>query len=99
MGVGVPGFGNFYGGGDLNWNRIVPGTIRSLFRGQAPVIRSNGCSFATTSTWKTEPPRTCCWPNGSLGPLPAGACLQLLQRNSDHRIGPGQAHFPADGYE
>ncbi len=34
--------GNFYGGGDLNWNRIVPGTIRSVFRGQAPVIRSDG---------------------------------------------------------
>lgn len=34
--------GNFYGGGDLNWNRIVPGTIRSALRGQPPVIRSNG---------------------------------------------------------
>jgi CDP-glucose 4,6-dehydratase len=34
--------GNFYGGGDLNWNRIVPGTIRSLIRGQRPVIRSDG---------------------------------------------------------
>lgn len=34
--------GNFYGGGDLNWNRIVPGTIRSVFRGQRPVIRSDG---------------------------------------------------------
>jgi CDP-glucose 4,6-dehydratase len=34
--------GNFYGGGDLNWNRIVPGTIRSLVRGQRPVIRSDG---------------------------------------------------------
>ncbi len=34
--------GNFYGGGDLNWNRIVPGTIRSILRGQAPVIRSDG---------------------------------------------------------
>jgi CDP-glucose 4,6-dehydratase len=34
--------GNFYGGGDLNWNRIVPGTIRSLSRGQRPVIRSDG---------------------------------------------------------
>ena len=34
--------GNFYGGGDLNWNRIVPGTIRSVLRGQAPVIRSDG---------------------------------------------------------
>jgi CDP-glucose 4,6-dehydratase len=34
--------GNFYGGGDLNWNRIIPGTIRSVLRGQRPIIRSNG---------------------------------------------------------
>jgi CDP-glucose 4,6-dehydratase len=34
--------GNFYGGGDLNWNRIVPGTIRSIVRGQRPIIRSDG---------------------------------------------------------
>ena len=34
--------GNFYGPGDLNWNRIVPGTIRSILRGTRPVIRSNG---------------------------------------------------------
>ena len=34
--------GNFYGGGDLNFNRIVPGTIRSLIDGQRPVIRSDG---------------------------------------------------------
>ena len=34
--------GNFYGGGDLNWNRIVPGTIRSITRGERPVIRSDG---------------------------------------------------------
>jgi CDP-glucose 4,6-dehydratase len=34
--------GNFFGGGDLNWNRIVPGTIRSVLRDQAPVIRSDG---------------------------------------------------------
>ncbi len=30
------------GGGDLNWNRIIPGTIRSILRGQRPVIRSDG---------------------------------------------------------
>ncbi|HEX8889934.1 MAG TPA: GDP-mannose 4,6-dehydratase [Pyrinomonadaceae bacterium] len=36
--------GNFYGGGDLNWNRIVPGTIRSILRGEQPVIRSDGQS-------------------------------------------------------
>lgn len=34
--------GNFYGGGDLNWNRIVPGTIRSILRSMPPVIRSDG---------------------------------------------------------
>lgn len=34
--------GNFYGGGDLNWNRIVPGTIRSIFRRERPVVRSDG---------------------------------------------------------
>ena len=34
--------GNFYGGGDLNWNRIIPGTVRSVLRGQAPIIRSDG---------------------------------------------------------
>jgi len=34
--------GNFYGPGDLNWNRIVPGTIRSVLRGERPVIRSDG---------------------------------------------------------
>jgi CDP-glucose 4,6-dehydratase len=34
--------GNIYGGGDLNWSRIVPGTIRALLRGEQPVIRSDG---------------------------------------------------------
>jgi CDP-glucose 4,6-dehydratase len=34
--------GNLYGGGDLNWNRIVPGTIKSILRGERPVIRSDG---------------------------------------------------------
>ncbi|MHB0913514.1 MAG: GDP-mannose 4,6-dehydratase [Armatimonadota bacterium] len=34
--------GNIYGGGDLNWSRIVPGTVRSLYHGQQPIIRSDG---------------------------------------------------------
>ena len=34
--------GNIYGGGDLNWSRIIPGTIRSLLEGKQPIIRSNG---------------------------------------------------------
>jgi CDP-glucose 4,6-dehydratase len=40
--VTVSRCGNFYGPGDLNWNRIVPGTIRSIMRGERPVIRSDG---------------------------------------------------------
>ena len=34
--------GNIYGPGDLNWSRIVPGTIRSLLYGERPVLRSDG---------------------------------------------------------
>ena len=40
--VAITRCGNFYGGGDLNWDRIVPGTIRSVLRGERPVIRSDG---------------------------------------------------------
>lgn len=40
--VAITRCGNFYGGGDLNWNRIIPGTIRSILRDQRPVIRSDG---------------------------------------------------------
>jgi CDP-glucose 4,6-dehydratase len=40
--VGISRCGNLFGGGDLNFSRIVPGTIRSILEGQAPVIRSDG---------------------------------------------------------
>jgi len=40
--VAITRCGNFYGGGDLNWNRVVPGTIRSVIRGERPVIRYDG---------------------------------------------------------
>lgn len=40
--VAITRCGNFFGGGDLNWNRIVPGAIRSAIRGERPVIRSDG---------------------------------------------------------
>jgi CDP-glucose 4,6-dehydratase len=42
MPVCVTRCGNFYGGGDLNWNRIVPGTIRSILVGERPILRSDG---------------------------------------------------------
>ncbi len=40
--IAITRCGNFYGGGDLNFNRLVPGTIRSVLRGERPKIRSNG---------------------------------------------------------
>lgn len=40
--AGIARCANIYGGGDLNWSRIVPGTIRALLRGERPVVRSDG---------------------------------------------------------
>jgi CDP-glucose 4,6-dehydratase len=40
--VAITRCGNFYGGGDLNWNRLVPGVIRDVLSGRRPVIRSDG---------------------------------------------------------
>jgi CDP-glucose 4,6-dehydratase len=40
--VAITRCGNFYGGGDLNWNRLVPGTVRAILRNEPPVIRSDG---------------------------------------------------------
>jgi len=54
--------GNFYGGGDLNWNRIVPGTVRSVLRGQRPIIRTDGSYIRDYFMSRTEPPLILCWP-------------------------------------
>ena len=40
--VAIARCGNLYGGGDLNWNRLIPGAIRSVLRQEPPVIRSDG---------------------------------------------------------
>jgi CDP-glucose 4,6-dehydratase len=40
--VCITRFANFFGGGDLNFSRLVPGTILSALRGQPPVLRSDG---------------------------------------------------------
>jgi len=42
MPVCITRCGNFYGGGDLNFNRIVPDTIRSALRDKPVVLRSDG---------------------------------------------------------
>ena len=40
--IAVTRCSNLYGGGDLNWNRLIPGTIRSVLYGERPTLRSNG---------------------------------------------------------
>jgi CDP-glucose 4,6-dehydratase len=42
LAVAITRCGNFFGGGDLNWNRVVPGTIRSILKGERPIVRSDG---------------------------------------------------------
>lgn len=42
MPVAITRCGNIFGEGDLNWNRIIPGTIRSVLRGKRPIVRSDG---------------------------------------------------------
>ena len=42
LSVGVTRCGNIFGAGDLNYNRIIPGTIKSLLQKKQPVIRSDG---------------------------------------------------------
>jgi len=34
--------GNIFGGGDMNWSRLIPGTIKSLLKGESPIVRSDG---------------------------------------------------------
>ena len=40
--IAIARCGNIYGGGDLNWSRLVPETVRALHEGRRPVLRSNG---------------------------------------------------------
>jgi len=42
MRVAVTRLANVYGPGDLNWERVIPQSARSLVRGERPVIRSDG---------------------------------------------------------
>jgi len=40
--IAVTRFANIYGGGDLNFSRLIPETVVALLEGRAPVIRSDG---------------------------------------------------------
>ena len=73
--VAITRCGNFYGGGDLNWNRIVPGTIRSVLRGERPVIRSDG-QFIRDYFYVDDG---------------AAAYMLLAENLGAHRMAPGEA--------
>ena len=56
LSVAITRCGNFYGGGDLNWNRLVPGTIRSVLRGQrVPKSRQSRPGGAAQRNLRTPP--------------------------------------------
>ncbi|MGH2854516.1 MAG: GDP-mannose 4,6-dehydratase [Solirubrobacteraceae bacterium] len=40
--IAVTRFANVFGGGDVNFSRLIPGVVRALLAGERPVIRSNG---------------------------------------------------------
>ena len=40
--VAVARCANIYGGGDLNFSRLIPGAIRSVLMGERPILRSDG---------------------------------------------------------
>ena len=97
--VAITRCGNLYGGGDLNWNRIVPGTIRSVLRGQRPVIRSDG-KFVRDYFYAEDGAAA----NMSLAerlaadPTLQGPCLQLLKRDSGNGVGTRRSHSEVDAF-
>ena len=96
--VAITRCGNFYGGGDLNWNRIVPGTIRSVLRGQRPVIRSDG-NFVRDYFYVEDGAAAYLLLAEKLAADPAvrGQALQLLERDPGHGLGARRPHPRADG--
>lgn len=73
--VTVARCGNLFGPGDTNWSRIIPGTIRSLLRGEQPIIRSDG-----------TPTRDYLFVGDG-----AGAYMHLAQATATGRARPGEA--------
>jgi len=42
MPVAISRTGNLYGGGDTNWNRLIPSVVKSILSGYVPKLRSDG---------------------------------------------------------
>ncbi|TET95420.1 MAG: NAD-dependent epimerase/dehydratase family protein, partial [Dehalococcoidia bacterium] len=95
--VAVTRCANLYGGGDLNWSRIVPGTIRSVIRGERPIIRSDGTflrdylyvkdavhAYVTLAEHLDEPARDTAFNFGMDAPKSVLEMVQTIIAVSDH---------------
>jgi CDP-glucose 4,6-dehydratase len=78
--VAIARCGNVYGGGDLNWSRIVPGTICSFLRGERPIIRSDG-TFVRDYIYVKDVAR---------------AYTRLAERLGDEGVGGGAFNFSTE---
>jgi NAD(P)-dependent dehydrogenase (short-subunit alcohol dehydrogenase family) len=91
--------GNFFGGGDLNWNRIVPGTIKALLEDRPPVLRSTGAPVRDY-TPRTAPRPTCSWPGAWRKTAPSMARRSTSRPTSASAPSTWSSGFrgwPADG--
>ena len=66
--IAIARCGNIYGGGDLNWTRIVPATIRSLLRRERPICAATAAWCAITSLSRMRSMPTSPSPDRSTGP-------------------------------
>ena len=93
--VTVARCGNIYGGGDLNWSRIVPGTIRSLWRGERPIIRSNGLFTRDYIFVEDVVDAYLALAERVHGRRRAGRGVQLQSRDARHRCSKSRRAFSA----
>jgi len=100
--VAVTRLANVYGGGDFNFSRIVPDTVRALLRGERPVIRSDGppqrdflyiedaieAYLAVADSLSRPELRGRAWNAGSGRPVPVRGLVDRLIAISGHELRP-----------
>jgi CDP-glucose 4,6-dehydratase len=109
--VAVTRLANIYGGGDLNWSRIVPDTARALVRGERPVIASDGTperdylyvedavdAYLAVADSLAEPDHNGrAWNAGSDRPVSVRALVQALSEVAGSELEPEVLGTPVPG--
>ena len=95
--VAITRCGNFYGGGDLNWNRIVPGHDPLGPPGPAAVIRSDGNYVRDYFYVEDGAAAYCCWPRSWRPTLRSGRRPTISRTRSRSRSRTRRPHPRADG--